>query len=371
MDILILNWKDVKNPEVGGAEIIAFEFARRLTREGHTVTFLSRGFRRSKKKEIIDGVKILRFGNKLTVYFHAFLYYKSLLKKPDFVIDMINTICWQTPLYVPAEKRVAYINQLAKEVFFYEFPWPLSIISYYLERFEYMTYRNTKFLCYSESTKDDLIKFGVSAVKINIFPLGLDHKRYTKSGRKSTKPLFIFVARLVKMKRGDLCIQAMQEVVSKFPAAQLALIGNGPDEDRLQKMIFLLHLEKNVIIVNKNNFYIDKQKGDLKVDFMRRAWVLLLPSVKEGWGMVVTEAAACGTPSIVSDVTGLRDSVRRNKTGIILSSSPSEKELSQAMIKLIKNTTFRINLSKEAVVWSKNFDWDGSYEKFKHALGLS
>lgn len=73
MDILILNWKDIKNPEVGGAEIIAFEFARRLVQDGHSVTFFSRFFKGGLNEEIVDGVKIVRRGNKLSVYIHAYL----------------------------------------------------------------------------------------------------------------------------------------------------------------------------------------------------------------------------------------------------------------------------------------------------------
>src|SRR5579883_455916 len=97
MDILILNWKDIKNPAKGGAEVIAFEFAKRLVRDGHSVTFFSRSFKNAKPDEILDGVRIIRRGNLLSVYLKAYLYYKNLKKKPDKVIDMVNTICWQTP----------------------------------------------------------------------------------------------------------------------------------------------------------------------------------------------------------------------------------------------------------------------------------
>src|SRR5579859_7583831 len=101
MNILILNWKDIKNPEVGGAEIIAFELARRLAKENHKVTFFTRKFANCLEEEVLDNVKIIRKGNKFNVYIYAFLYYISLKQKPDRVVEMINTVCWQTPLYVP------------------------------------------------------------------------------------------------------------------------------------------------------------------------------------------------------------------------------------------------------------------------------
>ena len=84
--------------------------------------------------------------------------------------------------------------------------------------------------------------------------------------------------------------------------------------------------------------------------------------------MVVTEAAACGTPSIVSDVTGLRDSTIHRKSGLILSSNPSAEELSTSMIKIIEDKKLRMNLSRGALLWSKNFNWDKSYNLFKSLL---
>ncbi len=368
MNILILNWKDIKNPEVGGAEIIAFELARKLKSEGHTVTFFSRSFKNASPEETIDGVKVIRKGNKFSVYFHAFLYYHSLSTKPDKVVDMINTICWQTPLYVPEEKRIAYVNQLAKEVLFYELPFLLSVFSYLFERVEYLPYKRTKFIVYSDSTKQDLVSFGVEKNKISVFPLGVDHKRYVQGDKKAKDPLFVFVARLVRMKRADLCIEAMRIVLRNIPKARLAIIGNGPDEERLQKRVKEFNLEKNILFITKSNFFVDKNPSDVKVEWMQEAWALLLPSVKEGWGMVVTEAAACGTPAIVSGVTGLVDSVKAGETGLILSKNPDPSELAIAMQKIVEDKYLREQLGKGAIAWSKQFTWEKSYQTFKETL---
>src|SRR3989304_6548491 len=146
MDILILNWKDIKNPAVGGAEIILYELAKRFISDGHKVTWFCREFPGGKSEEDIVKIHVIRRGNRFTVYFKAYQYYKSLSKKPDKVFDCINTICWQTPLYIPREKRIAYVNQLAKEVLFYQLPPGLSHIAYLLEPLEYLTYKTTKFL---------------------------------------------------------------------------------------------------------------------------------------------------------------------------------------------------------------------------------
>lgn len=368
MNILFLNWKDVENPEAGGAEIIAFEYARRLVKEGHRVTIFSRSFDNCEAEKVLDGVNLIRQGTRLSVYIKAFFYYKNLNKKPDLVIDMVNTLSWQTPLYVPREKRIAYVNQLAKEVLYYEFDSPLSQISYFLEPFQYFTYRNTKFMCYSKSTKKDLVDIGINGKNISTFSLGIDHKRYFKGGNKSRTPLFVFVARLVKMKRADLCIEAMRKIVKKHPEAQLMIVGRGPEEDKLQAEVKRRKLEKNIKFVLKDGFYIDQNPKDLKVKLMREAWALLLPSVKEGWGMVVTEAAACGTPSIVTRVTGLKDSVLENETGLVITSDPKVEDLANAMEKIISDPKSREELSENSVKWAKKFNWDKSYKEFKKII---
>src|SRR3990167_6602777 len=121
MDILIYNWKDKKNPDRGGAEISVFRFAKHLVDRGHKGTVFTRSFRGALPEEYVDNVRVIRQGGILTTYWHGFCYYRAIKKKPDLVIDMLNTIFWQTHLYVKGPV-IAYVNQLAKEVFFFELP---------------------------------------------------------------------------------------------------------------------------------------------------------------------------------------------------------------------------------------------------------
>ena len=367
MDILILNWKDLKNPDVGGAEVIVYEMAKRLVAQGHNVTWFCRSFKGASENDVYDGIQIVRKGGILSVYLHAFIYYRSLRVKPDRVIDCVNTICWQTPLYVPKDRRVMFVNQLAKEVFFYELPYPLSYIAYAFERLEYQTYKDTKVLCYADSTKRDLGTFGIPLKNISLFPLGLDHARYTV-GTKSKVPLFVFVARLARMKRPDVCVKAMRIIVDLYPKASLAIVGYGPMEKRLYMLIDKLNLMKNVSLVNKDALFFTKNIKDKKVWYMQQAWALLLPSVKEGWGMVVTEAAACGTPSIVTNVTGLQDSVQDRSTGLFVSADPTPQELAFAMQRLIEDIPLRKKLSQNAKKVSSTFTWERAYTQFMHII---
>ncbi len=363
MKILIFNWRDIKNPKKGGAEIILYELCKRLISQNHSVSWFSYRFKNSLANENFEGIKIIRQGNQLSVFLKAFMYYRSLIEKPDIVLDCVNTICWQTPLYVESSRRRLYANQSARKIFFYEYLFPFSLLGFIFEPLQYFSYKNTKTFCYSNSIKQDLISFGISKSKIDVFPLGIDHRRY-KPEKKSSVPTFIFVARFVKNKRGDICILSMKIVTEKHPTAKLYMIGYGAEEQAFKKIIKIHALENNVIICNKDNVFLQSNKKDMKVRFMQSAWALLLPSVKEGWGMVVTEAGACGTPSIVSNVTGLQDSVIHDKTGIILSSNPNPEEMSSAMMQIIEKRKLRDQLSAEAKKFSSQFSWEKSYKTF-------
>ncbi len=364
MDILILNWKDIHHPQVGGAEIIVYELAKRLVKDGHKVTWFCRNFVNGLNIETIEGINIVRKGNLLTTYLFAPLYYWSLKKKPDLVIDISNTVYWQSPLWAWKSKKIAYLNQLAKNVFFYEYPVIISRIGILFEKLQYLSYKKTKFICYAESVKNDLISIGIQSKNISVFTLGLDHARYVP-GRKSESPMLICVNRLVKMKRTDLVIKAVAYLIKKVPNLKLFIVGTGYERKNLQILTNKLLLEKNIFFVDEHTWFFNNNPKDKKVNLMQQAWALIFPSVKEGWGMTVTECAACGTPAIVTNVSGLVDSVKNNYSGLVLSEHPSPLELSESIYQLISNKKKRLELSKNAISWSKKFSWEKSYSQFK------
>lgn len=366
-NILIYNWKDVRHPEVGGAEVIAFEFARRLVKQGHHVTWFARQFPGGATEELIDGIRVVRRGGILSTYLAGWQFYRQLTLKPDLVIDMINTLAWQTPLFVRRPTRhVAYLNQLAREVFYFNLPWPLSLLAYWLEDLQYFSYRHTPLICYSASTEADAVAVGFNRSTIAQFPLGLDHARY-RPGRKSRHPLIVFVARLSPMKRPELVVEAAALLFPKIPKLQVSIIGDGPVKAKLRKLIVDRGLSQSVRLID-NAFFLDRRSGDPKVELMQAAWVHVLPSVKEGWGMVVTECAACQTPSVVTDVSGLRDSVKAGRTGLVVSANPSPSELADALARVLIDRRLRTRLGRNARAFAKTLTWDVSFDRFVAAI---
>ncbi len=363
MNILILNWKDLKHPQAGGAEVIVYELAKRLVRNGNNVTWFCRSFKGAQESENVDNIDLIRRGNLLTMYFLAPIYYWSLSKKPDLVIDISNTVYWQTPLWAWKSRKIAYLNQLAQDVFFYEYPALVSRVGKFMEKLQYATYKSTKFVCYSNSTKEDLTHMGIPLSHIQVFPLGLDHSRYSP-GKKSPTPLFICVNRLVRMKRTDFAIQAMAKVKQTHPEARLIVVGTGYDQTRLKDLRNSLNLQDQVQFADENVWFFTKVAKDRKIQLMQQAWALIFPSVKEGWGMTVTECAACGTPAIVTNVSGLRDSVKAGQTGIILPTNPTISDLAKTMVEVIEQAPLRNRLSTNALKFAKTLSWDKSYSRF-------
>jgi len=354
MKILIFNWRDIKNPDAGGAEVFTHENARRWVRRGHEVTLFTSEFNSCKKEEIIDGVKIIRSGGKYLVYYKAGEYYRKyfLGENYDVVIDEINTRPFFAHKFVNrGEKTIALIHQLAREYWFYEIPFPISFLGYYwLENRWLKDYADLPTVTVSNSTKNDLITLGFK--KLFIVSEGLKFKPSEKMPEKSCNPTLAYLGRLKKAKRPDHVIKSFEIVKKRNPDAELWIIGDGPLRKTLERISpagtkFLGYLS-------------EKEKNRL----LSKAWVLVNPSVREGWGINIIEANACGTPAIAYDVSGLRDSIVSEKTGILVKENGNVNYLAEAIIRVLEDEGLKNQLSKNALKWAKKFSWDRSAKEF-------
>jgi len=158
--ILWLNWKDLGNPAAGGAEVFTHEVCKRLLEyDGvDSITLFTSAFEGSREEELMDGVRIIRRGNKYSVYREAKKYYQKNDHQFDIVIDEINTKPFNTPSFVKGKPIFAIIHQLAREFWFYETRFPLNYLGYYfLEKRWLSRYRNIMTITVSESSRTDQI----------------------------------------------------------------------------------------------------------------------------------------------------------------------------------------------------------------------
>jgi glycosyltransferase involved in cell wall biosynthesis len=357
LKILIFNWRDIKNPAAGGAEVFTHEVAKRLAQKGHEITLFTSEFPGCKKEETIDGVKIVRAGGKYTVYLKAREYYKERFSKEkfDIVIDEINTIPFFTPKFVNrGEKVFALIHQLAREYWLYETPFPVKYVGYYILEDRWLkNYVNMPTITVSNSTEADLKTLGFKQVyKV---PEGLSFKPLDTIPEKEEEPTIIYLGRLTKAKRPDHAIKAFKIVKRQIPNAKLWIVGDGYLRKKLEK-----------IDIEGVKFF-GKVNEQEKIKLLSRAWILVNPSVREGFGLNVIEANACGTPAIAYNVPGLRDSIINGKTGLLVENGNIEK-LANTIIKILEDEIYRKILCVNALEYAKNFSWDITAQGFEEFL---
>lgn len=351
LKILLYNLRDIKNPNHGGAEVFTHEIAKRWVHQGHKVTLFVSNFETGSENEIVDDVQIIRKGNMYSVFGAARKYYKdNLINRYDIIIDEYTFKPFLTPKFLK-EPIIFLAHELAREKYFYELPPILShICYYYLEPSWLNIYKNIDTVTVSNSTRSDLFKIGYK--KIHIVPEGINFDPIDKITNKEDKPTLLFVGLLKKSNLVDHAIEAFRKISKKIPDAKLWIVGRGPELDHLRRISRGL----NVDFLG----YVSEEK---KLEVMQRAHVLIVPAIREGWGLVVTEANACGTPAVGYNVNGLRDSICDGKTGILTEENTPES-LAKSVLWLLENNETRSKLSENALEWSRHFSWENTSTEF-------
>lgn len=360
MKILWFTWKDKKNPRAGGAEIVSSELAKRLVANGHEVIFLVSGFSGACQEEIINGCRVIRVGGKWTVYWKAFRHYKNHLQGwADLVIDEVNTIPFFCKFFVK-EKNILFFHQLCKEIWFYEMFFPLSLIGYILEPIYLRLLRDRQVITISQSTKKDLTELGFSSDQVGIISEGIEIEpiESIQDAPKAAYPTVLSLGSIRPMKRTISQIKAFEEAKKTIPELKMIIAGGGSLAylKKTKKVIFQSQFQKDIA-------YLGKVSLEKKIELMRKSHLILVTSLREGWGLIVTEANSQGTPAIVYDVPGLRDAVWNGETGIVCKKN-NPTELSKEIVEIFKNNEKYQKLQKRALESSREINFDKSYREF-------
>lgn len=351
MNILILNWRDPKNPHSGGAELVTLEHAKRWVLAGHTVTWFTCSFPGCLKEETIDGVQIIRQGSLFSVFLFAFFYYLGHNKRIDIVVDEIHGIPFFTPLYV-RKPKIAFIHEVAAEIWDYMYPFPLSTIGKFIEPWYFKLYKHIPFWIVASSASEDLSRYGIDKRNCHIILNGITNPTLDKLPQKEHVHTYIFVSRLVKMKGIEEIIKAFGFIHLEDEKARLWIVGRGDKKyiESLHKMVEEYRIKDNVTFFGA----VSEEK---KLELLQKAHVILHASIKEGWGLVIIEAASQGTPAVVYKVAGLQDSVKNNETGIVLDEN-SPKEMAARALQLVANENLYQKFQKNCFQWAKSLRWD-------------
>ena len=362
MNILFLNWRDLKNPRSGGAEVVTEEVIKRLVQRGHTVTLFSTMFPGALETEITNGYTIIRRGREITVHVWAMFFWFKHFKKQKFdvVVDQIHGIPFFTPLYVRNAKVVAFIHEVAREIWLHMYRFPIGQIGYTLEPYFFKSYKNTSFITVSNATKRDLVAVGIKSELIDIIPEAVTVTPLDHVPTKNIDPTLIFVGRVAKMKGVHNLITAYLLAKKDIPNLKLSIVGGGD--------IYKNELEtqyKNEPGITFHGFVSEAAKIKLYTE----AHLLVSASVKEGYGLVVIEATAHGTPAVVYNVDGFNEAVVSEKTGILTDTNP--QSLSTGILRALQDSNLYAELQKNALAHSRNFNFDHSTDEFEQLLNKS
>lgn len=343
---------------MGGAEVFTREVAKRWVAAGHEVTLFSSQFDGCKREEVVDGVRVVRGGGRYSVYGEAKKFYGKSCEGFDVVVDEINTKPFFAPRFVKnGERVVALIHQLAREYWFYETPFPVSYFGYhFLENRWLKGYTNLPTVTVSKSTEADLVGLGFK--RVFVVPEGLNLRPLEALPQKSEVPVLVYCGRLKRAKRPDHAVRAFALLKERLPEAELWVIGDGPFKRELEGMAPL-----------GVRFFSGLSNGE-RFELLRKAWVLVNPSVREGWGLNVIEANAFGVPCVGYDVCGLRDSIRDGETGF-LAASGDVAGLAEKAYLLLSDVSLRERLGKNALTYAGTFDWDVCASRFMDILSLA
>ncbi|MEU6915094.1 glycosyltransferase family 4 protein [Streptomyces olindensis] len=361
-NILVLNWRDPAHPQAGGAEAYAYEIARRLARAGARVTFFAARFPGSPKSESADGVRVLRGGGTFGVYPAAAAHLLRNRHTYDAIVDFQNGIPFFSPLFTPRwTADICVIHHIHQKQFDLFFPWPVNSVGRLLEKqISRWVYRGRAIVAVSPSTRQGVRAELGFTNPIYLVPNGSPRPHPTRVARAET-PTITVVSRMTPQKRVDLLLRALPELRRRWPDLRIDLAGDGTELPKLRTLASALGLDRAV----EFHGHVSEER---KRVLLGRAWLTVVPSVAEGWGLTVIEANSMGTPALAFDVPGLRDAVQHGYNGWLI---PTESALTEGIATALTelgDAGIRERTARRCVAWSSRFSWDDSADRLARVV---
>ncbi len=355
MRILLVNWNDRENPQAGGAEIHLHELFGRIAALGHHVDLIASGWPGCAPRAVVDGINVARTGGRHSFALRGRGAVRQALRQQtyDIVVEDINKV----PLYLPtltALPLVTIVPHLFGTTAFTEASLPLATVVWASELLIPRIYRRAGFHAISESTRDDLVRRGVPPERVVVIHPGVDSTLYQPDPAtpRAARPTFLYLGRLKRYKGVEYALRAVAAARLIRPEITLDICGQGDDRPRLERIVESLGLGRAVRFLG---FVPEQEKRTL----LRRAWAVVFPSPKEGWGISNVEAAACGTPALASDSPGLRESVRHGITGYLVPHG-DWRALADRMVALAADATLVERLGRAARQFAEGLSWDAA-----------
>ncbi len=341
MKILFNAWRDLSHPQAGGSEVLVDGLARGLHDRGHDVGLLCGGPLAEHDYPAVDA------GGTFTQYLRAPLLYHRHFLDRDLAVDVSNGMTFFSPLW-RRRPTVCLVHHVHTEQWREHFSPSAAWLGRNIEsRLMPRVYRDRLFIAMSPSTADDLAGLGIDPNRVRVLPQAIDPPLLHVE--RSVEPLFLALGRLTPHKRVDLLLDMWREAHPRI-GGRLVIVGDGPDRARLEGL--------GTPAVEFRGVIDESEKHRL----YGSAWILVHAASREGWGLVISEAANHATPALAFDVRGVRDAIRDGGTGLL---APGRREFVESWVSLAADSPRRRALGESARAWSSTLTNDNTVDHFE------
>jgi glycosyltransferase involved in cell wall biosynthesis len=352
-------WRDLDDPEAGGSELHAHKIAARWAAAGLDVTFRTSAVPNAPTALTRDGYRVMRQSGRYAVFPGAAWEGIRMGHRPgDALVEIWNGMPFLSPIWYRGP-RIVFLHHVHAEMWGMVLPPTLARLGNLAEqRLAPRFYRGTRIVTLSDSSRDEIVDLlRLPSEQITVAPPGVDD-RYSPGGQRSPTPLVVAVGRLVPVKRFDVLLRSLVQVKKSQPALRAVIIGEGYERTSLEALRDELGATDWISMPGR----VDDHE---LVAWYRRAWIVASSSQREGWGMTLTEAAACGTPAVATAIAGHADAVLNGESGLLVEDLD---DLAGAIGRVLSDDVLRSRLSKGALARARWFTWDATARRALEAL---
>lgn len=350
--VLYLTWRDGDHPESGGAETYVERTAQVLAARGHDVTIFSASFPGAPHSVQRGDVRVIRGGGRFTCYPTGVRFLRANRNRFDVVIDIHNGVPFWAPL-VTRTPVVSLIHHLHRDQWPIVFGPKVGQLGWLVEsRVAPIVYRRNEYVTVSQSTRNDLATLGVDGERVNITYSGNDQPddldRYADVPR-CDRPSLLVLGRLVPHKHVEKAIDLVVSLRDRFPGLHLHVVGHGYWEAELRRYAEIAGVAEQVQF---HGFVTEEEKRTL----LSQAWVVVMPSQKEGWGLTIVEAGLHGAPCVAFEYAGgVTESLVHGETGFL---AADDDDMRAQVSMLLEDSGLRDRLGANARSHAATFTWE-------------
>jgi glycosyltransferase involved in cell wall biosynthesis len=344
----VLAWRDLDDPEAGGSEVHADHVLRRWAAAGLDIVHRTSAAAGQAPEAERNGYRVIRRGSRYGVFPRAAV--AEVLRRMgprDALVEVWNGVPWMGSLWCRAP-RVTWLHHIHGPMWDQVLPGPVAAVGRLVEaRLAPPFYRRTHVVTLADSSREELLGLGFPPERVHVVAPGVD-PAFCPGGGRSPTPLVVAAGRLAPVKRYDDLIAAMAKVRAEIAELRLVIVGEGPSRPQLEAEIDRAGARGWVRLAGRI-------PRDQLIELYRSAWLSVSASLAEGWGMVLTEAAACGTAAAATDIVGHRGAVIDGRTGVLV---PAPADLAPAVAALLHDPARRERLAAGALAHARSLSWE-------------